>query len=120
MESVSNYKKFRGKCKEFCDELMECNPSFQLVRGYYYEPLWNREEPHWWCVDECGAIHDPTKLQFPSGGISEFYREFDGTVDCEECGLKINEGDIVMQGRYPVCSAICAMKLVGIYNQYKC
>ena len=112
--SESDYIKYRGRCKEFCDELIESNPDLRLVRGYYYEPLWDREEEHWWCVDINNEIHDPTKKQYPSGGIKEFYREFDGTLECEECKKIITEDQIVSIGRYAVCSNLCAHKLVGL------
>ena len=112
--SDTNYVKYRGKCKEFCQELIQSNPDFKLVRGYYYEPLWDREEEHWWCVDGSNEIHDPTRMQYPSGGIKEFYREFDGTLDCAECGKTITESEIVSIGRYAVCSKRCALSLVGL------
>lgn len=114
MVSPENYKKYRGKCREMSEALAKENPNFRLVRGLYYEPLWNREEPHWWCVDEEGQIHDPTRKQYPSGGQKEFYREFDGYFDCEECGRKVNEDNVIQMGRYPVCSERCAKALVGI------
>ena len=114
--SEENYKKYRGKCKEYCEALIEENPKLRMVRGYYYEPHWSRDEPHWWCVDKDGNIHDPTKLQFPSGGIAGFYREFSGLVYCEECGKEMQEKDASNVGNYPICSDRCAMNLVGVYN----
>lgn len=110
----TDYIKYRGKCKEMSEALIKENPELRLVRGYYYEPLWNREEQHWWCEDKFGNIIDPTAKQFPSGGITQFYREFDGTVECEECGKTINEADVIMMGRFPVCSSKCACRLVGL------
>ena len=110
----TNYTKFRGKCKEFCDALILERPDLELVRGHYYEPHWSREEPHWWCVDSEGLIIDPTVKQFPSGGIKEFYTQYSGFSDCEECSKSIPEAEIIMQGRFTVCSTQCAMKLVGL------
>lgn len=115
MTEETNYQKYRGKCKEFAKELAESsNGELEIVRGYYYEPLWNRDEPHWWCKDKNGVIHDPTKLQFPSGGMTEFYREFDGYLNCEQCGKQITESEIVPIGNYATCSKRCAMSLVGL------
>ena len=115
MSYEDDYKKYRGKCKEMCDELVAKDPSLKLVRGHYYEPQWNRDEPHWWCVDSNGKIVDPTRKQFPSQGQEGFYTEFDGTVDCAECGRIRLEKDIHMQGNYPVCKDTnCALKLIGL------
>lgn len=114
MDTQSNYSRYRGKCKEMCEALVADDPSLKMVRGHYYEPTWGREEPHWWCVNAEGVIIDPTKLQFPSGGIIDCYTEFDGTFDCEECGKNFPEAELVAAGNYPVCSNTCALKLVGL------
>jgi hypothetical protein len=111
---MNNYLKYRGKCKEMSEELAEKDKSLTLVRGYYYEPLWNREEPHWWCKKPCGEIVDPTKLQFPSGGIEDFYREFEGTMPCAECGVIIKEEEAITHGNYACCSTKCMLALVGL------
>ena len=111
---MGDYLKYRGKCKEMSEALAE-EKGYRLVRGYYNEPIWNTREAHWWCVDDAtGLIHDPTAKQFPSGGINEFYEEFDGYVNCEECGKRISESEITMMGMYPVCSNECACRLVGL------
>jgi len=110
---MNNYLKFRGNCKEMAQQLAD-KEGYTLVRGYYYEPFWDRKEQHWWCIDKEGNIHDPSKKQFPSNGIKEFYTEFDGTVECEQCGKVIKEEEVVMQGRFPTCSYRCAGKLVGL------
>lgn len=104
----------RGKCKEMSEKLVKENPELTLVRGYYYEPLWSRDEQHWWTKKKDGTIVDPTASQFPSGGIKEFYTEFDGTLSCSECGCRICEETAQFAGRYPVCSTKCAMRLVGL------
>ena len=114
MNHESNYLKYRRKCKEMSESFIKENPEFRLVRGYYFDPIWNRKEPHWWCEDKEGNIHDPTKLQFPSGGIKDFYTEFDGYFECAECGVKVKEENAVQMGNYVVCSSECAMKLVGL------
>jgi len=109
----SNYIKFRGKCKEASEVACEKDSSLTLVRGYYYCPIWNTTEQHWWTVKEDGTIYDPTKKQFPSNGIGE-YIEFDGFLNCEECGKRISEEEAQPCGNYPVCSTKCAMRLVGL------
>jgi len=103
----------RGKCKELAEKLAE-EKGYRLVCGYYYEPHWSKKEQHWWCVDDQGNIHDPTKEQFPSKGIKEFYEEFNGFVECKNCGETIKEENAIMQGRFPVCSGQCALRLVGL------
>jgi hypothetical protein len=113
----NDYLKYRGKCKELCEDLVAKDPSLRLVKGWYYEAWWNKEEQHFWCEDKEGNIVDPSGRQFPSGGGNEFksfYREFIGVVNCEECGKEIDIDDAVMQGRYPCCSMMCAGKLVGL------
>lgn len=111
---MSDYLKYRGKCKEFAEALSKEN-GYTLVRGWYYDPIWNREEAHWWCVDAEGNIHDPTSKQFPSGGVAEFYRPFEGYFECAECGAKVKEADVVDMGNsYTVCSDRCALALVGL------
>jgi hypothetical protein len=110
---MTNYEKYRGKCKEFATALSQ-GMGYRLVRGYYHEPIWNTAEPHWWCVDSEGTIHDPTAKQFPSGGIPSFYEEFDGTVSCAECGKELREEDADIEGNYAFCSLRCHMKFVGL------
>lgn len=103
----------RGKCKALAEKLAR-EKGYRVVRGFYYEPMWGKEEQHWWCVDDTGKIHDPTKDQFPTRGNPAFYREFDGIVPCEVCGREMTEDTMTMMGRYPVCSCECAKKLVGL------
>ena len=106
----------RGKCKEECEKLILEQPNLELVRGYYYEYSWGdkAKQQHWWCKDLEGNIIDPTASQFPSGGIEDFYEEFTGVVECEECGQGIKEEEAYMMGRFPVCSSECARNLVGL------
>ncbi len=114
-KEISNYLKYRGKCQEMSKALAK-EKGYKVVKGWYYDPLWNREEPHWWCVDDEGIIHDPTKLQFPSGGIPDFYREFKGIFTCPECGKDFPEKQVVIMGNgnYTCCSDQCAMSLIGL------
>jgi hypothetical protein len=110
-----NYKKYRGLCKELSEAFVIENPDYEIVRGWYYEPLWSREEPHWWCKHkETGEIHDPTKLQFPSGGIMQFYREFDGILQCEQCGKEVEEKEAGFYGNYAFCSVHCIRRCLGV------
>ena len=110
----SDYAKYRGKCKESSLLAVEKDPTLRLVRGFYFCPIWNWEEEHWWTVRENGRIFDPSAGQFPSKGHG-VYREFDGTVECEECGKVVDEGCVIMMWRHPVCSMKCGKKLVGLY-----
>ena len=113
-QELSNYEKYRGKCKEMSEALCKENPDLTLVRGHYYCPIWNSNEPHWWCIDKEGKIIDPTKLQFPSGG-SGIYTPFNGYCECAECGKKILESEATTDGRFAFCSSGCYGRFVGIY-----
>lgn len=107
------YRTFRGKCKEMSEAAVAADPSLTLVRGYYFCPIWNKEEQHWWTVRPDGTIHDPTRLQFPSAGHGE-YTPFDGTVECSECGKRMKEEEASFESRYCFCSTRCHMRFVGL------
>jgi len=109
----SDYIKYRGKCKEFCEEAVRNDPSLTLVRGWYWCPIWNTEEQHWWTKRPDGTIFDPTVRQFPSNGAGE-YTEYNGEMPCEECGEMVKEIDFIRIGNYIVCSRKCGKRLVGI------
>jgi len=111
---MSDYSTFRGKCHEFCAELISKDPTLRLVRGHYYCPISNSRDPHWWCIDVDGKIIDPTARQFPSKGFGE-YEEFDGFVTCAECGEKMEESCAMFSGNYAFCSHVCACRFVGVY-----
>lgn len=113
MTPEEGYRRFRGRCKELSEALVAENPTLTLVRGHYFCPIWNRDEPHWWAVAQDGTIHDPTRHQFPSAGHGE-YTPFDGTVTCAECGNDVPEAQAVPMGNYACCSERCARRLVGI------
>lgn len=111
----TNYQIFRGKCKTACEALQKVMPELILVRGWYNQPEWPKNAcQHWWLKTPEGVIVDPTALQFPMPHVKEFYEEFDGMCECEECGKKIHENEAQFAGRYPVCSGECYMALVGI------
>jgi hypothetical protein len=102
----------RGKCEEMSKALVESDSTLTLVRGWYDDPIWGRQE-HWWTKKPDGTIVDPTSAQFPVGGIASWYTEFDGIVSCEECGKDVKEADAYM-GR--LCSARCYGRMVGVYT----
>jgi hypothetical protein len=96
------------------EALVAADPSLRLVRGHYYCSSWG-PQPHWWCEDKDGNVIDPTKDQFPSQGRG-FYEEFDGTLECDECGKEITEAEatFISDGKYAMCSNACACRFVGI------
>jgi hypothetical protein len=109
---VTDYLKYRGKCKEMSEALVKADPSLTLVRGHYWCPYWG-QQAHWWTKDTDGKIVDPTALQFPSKGSGD-YVEFDGTVECSECGKEMKEEDASFHGNYAFCSYRCNGKFVGV------
>ena len=110
--SESDYQKYRGKCKEMSEALIAQDPSLTLVRGFYYDAQWG-EQQHWWTKDSNGNIIDPTKDQFPSKGLGH-YEEFDGMVECAECGKTMKEEEASFESRYAFCSGACHMRFVGL------
>lgn len=115
MLEQTDYVKYRGKCKEFVDELIASDNTLTAVRGHYYCPIWNSDEPHWWAVKPDGTIVDPTVKQFPSGGIGT-YVPFDGTCKCSQCGKAFQEDDekAIFESNYTICSYECYGRFVGI------
>jgi len=111
--SDEGYSKFRGKCREFCDEACKNDDSLTMVRGHYFCPIWNTEEAHWWCTYPDGTIFDPTKDQFPSKGHG-IYTPFSGFVSCSNCGKEIKEDDAQFESNYAFCSYSCHMRFVGL------
>jgi len=104
-------RSLRGKCKEMSEALCVLHDDLTLVRGYYHCLFWGKQE-HWWCVKPNGDIVDLTIGQFPSS--TGTYEEFDGSFDCEECGLAVSGKDAIPCGRFVVCSDKCALRLVGL------
>ena len=114
--SVPIYIIYRGKCKEACEALQKVIPELELVRGHYFDCVWNSNEAHWWLVDSDGNIVDPTANQFPTKGkMTDMYVPFNGIISCEQCGKSTKEEDAIIMGNghYAVCSNSCAQKLVG-------
>jgi hypothetical protein len=109
---MSDYLKFRGKCKEYSELACQNDSSLVLCRGYYYCPIWNKQMQHWWTVRPDGSIFDPTKDQFPSKG-NGIYELFSGVVDCCMCDETISEDQIYKSGSWGVvCSGRCYGRLV--------
>lgn len=100
----------RGKCQEYAERACADDNSLTLVRGWYCDPTWGREE-HWWTTRPDGTIYDPTSGQFPMGGVTDWYEPFEGVYPCEECGREVPEAELV-QGR--CCSDRCFMRMVGL------
>ena len=110
-----DYLEFRGKCKILAEEAVKNDSSLTLVRGYYFCPLWCSNEQHWWTKREDDTIYDPSARQFPSNG-SGIYEEFDGIVECAQCGKEMKEEDAIFESSYVFCSNNrCFGKFVGIY-----
>lgn len=110
---ATDYRKFRGKCKEMSESACAEDPTLTLVRGHYFCPLWNTDEAHWWCVRQDGSIVDPTKDQFPSRGAG-IYTPFNGLVLCSECGTTTSESEALLDSNYAFCSTRCNMRFVGL------
>lgn len=113
MQNESNYLKYRGKCKEYVDAAIVADSTLRAVRGYYHCPIWGKQQ-HWWCKRPDGSIFDPTAKQFPSGGIKEFYEEFNGIIHCSQCGKEMKEDEAHFESNYCFCSGACHMLFVGL------
>jgi len=110
---MEDYKKYRGKCKEYVHMALLSDSTLTAVRGHYECPLWGLQA-HWWCVRQDGTIYDPTKDQFPSKGLGE-YIPFDGWCECSECHKKVLEKDVhSFESNYCFCSMKCHMAFVGL------
>lgn len=109
----SDYEKYRGKCKELSEARIAADPSLMLVRGYYHCPFWGKQ-PHWWTKGADGTINDPTRDQFPSRGCGE-YEEFNGIIECSNCGKEMTEEEAEIEGNYAFCSYKCHGRFVGMF-----
>jgi hypothetical protein len=105
MTEEIDYLKYRGKCRAFSEELCRNDSTLRLVRGHYICPVWG-EQAHWWCERPDGTIVDPTKDQFPSKGIGQYF-EFNGMIACEYCGEEKQEEDAYIAGHHVYCSYTC-------------
>ena len=109
---MTNYQKYRGKCKEFVDAAVKADPSLTAIRGHYICPMWGKQA-HWWCERPDGSIYDPTVNQFPKPHIGD-YIEFNGFLECAQCGKQIAEERAYFNGNYGFCSCSCGMRFVGL------
>ena len=107
----SDYVKFRGRCKEYCEAAIAEDPSLTLVRGHYMDWIWGPQQ-HWWLKRSDGSIYDPTSAQFPTKGTAE-YVEFDGYLECEYCGKSVREEDVYSVGHHVYCCGECYGHDVG-------
>lgn len=112
---MTDYQRYRGRCKELSEQWVHEHPEYTLVRGHYFCPIWNREEPHWWTADPDGVIYDPSSRQFPSVGTG-IYTPFDGLVACAECGRRMAEEAVGFYGNYAFCSDLCMGRFVGVIS----
>ena len=110
---LSNYQQYRGKCKEMSQAAIAADPSLTLVRGHYFCPMWNTDEPHWWTKRQDGTIYDPSAKQFPSAGHG-IYTPFSGMINCANCNKEIKEEDADIDGNYAFCCYRCHGIFVGI------
>lgn len=113
-EITADYQQFRGRCKELSEAACAADPTLRLVRGHYFCPIWNRDEPHWWCEREDGTIVDPSARQFPSNGMG-IYEEFDGWCTCSNCGKEVREEEASFDSNYVFCSYECHGHFVGVF-----
>lgn len=116
MKDVSidnNYITFRGRCRELSEAACARDPSLTLVRGYYFCPIWNVEEQHWWTTHPNGEIYDPSRLQYPSEG-NGIYTQFNGMVACAECHREIPEENASFESKYAFCSYQCHGRFIGV------
>lgn len=60
---MTDYEKYRGKCKQLSEEAVRNNPELRLVRGHYYCTSWGKEA-HWWTVKPNGEILTQLKTSF--------------------------------------------------------
>lgn len=111
---MDDYVKYRGKCREMSEALVAENPELTLVRGHYFCPMWNTDEPHWWCVKSDYTIVDPTARQFASKGHG-IYTPFNGMCECANCGKEVPEKEAKIDGRYAFCSYKCNGEFVGVF-----
>ena len=113
MNELSDYQMYRGKCREMAESLCKEDSNLTLVRGFYHDPFYGKEQ-HWWAKRPDGTIVDPTSKQFPMGGLVEFYEEFNGICECAECGIEKPESEMKFESRYAFCSTKCFLRFVGL------
>lgn len=108
---MSDYLEFRGKCEEMSKAAVSADPTLRLAKGHYHCPIWGKQA-HWWTIRADGSIYDPTVRQFPSAGLGE-YVEWDGEIQCEQCGGHVDMETASVDGRHVFCSYECYGRCVG-------
>lgn len=68
MTQAERYAFYRGAGRKMVMAACVADPDLTLIRGYYFCPVWNLCEPHWWTVRRDGTIYDPAAAQYPSNG----------------------------------------------------
>lgn len=111
MNRDDGYRLLAEKCKKICDAIAAADPEWRIVRGHYICPMWGKRE-HWWLEAKDGTVYDPTVFQFPTS-LGD-YVEFDGTVECAQCGKQMKEDEASFHGNYAFCSNVCGMRFVGL------
>ncbi|MDE2233785.1 MAG: hypothetical protein KGJ90_06825 [Patescibacteria group bacterium] len=112
MMEQTDYLKYRGKCKEMSEAEVAKDPTLRLARGYYHCPYWGKQA-HWWCVKPDGTIVDPSVNQFPTKGAAAEYEEYNGRIECEQCGKETTEEEATIDGHHVFCSGDCYARCVG-------
>lgn len=105
---IDNWTDALGTCAEQTTKMAERFPELKRIRGHYMCPIWGERE-HWWLVTPSGAVIDPTREQFPSGGRG-VYVPWDEHAEepigkCANCGGYSYESK---GGNNTVCGDACA------------
>lgn len=112
--SNEGYARFAGRCRKYAEAAIAADPTLRLACGWYHCPMWGKRG-HWWAVKPDGTIVDPTVTQFPTSGAGADYEEYDGTVECANCGKDgIREDNAILHGHYAFCGTPCALRFVGL------
>lgn len=113
MNPEDGYRILAGTCKKVCEAIAATDKRWRLVRGHYICPMWGYRG-HWWLEWEDGTIYDPTVFQFPTPRIGS-YEEFNGIVECAQCGKEMKEEEASFDSNYAFCSGECHGRFVGVY-----
>lgn len=105
-----------GKCKLWCDKMIEVFPELILTRGHFHCTEWGKRE-HWWLVTTNGNIIDPTIQQFPSYifATSDCYEVWDESKP-EPVGKCLNCGSYVFPPRTHHCCDECEKENLKYLN----
>ena len=94
------------------ERLVKVDSSLTLVRGHYVCPI-DGKQAHWWAKTQDGALIDPKKEQFSSKNGE--YIEFDGNIECSQCGKTVREEDTMFHGsNCGFCSGECLCEFLGL------